>query len=61
MICEEAGEDTHVVLVLDGAGWHKSKGLVVPASMTLLFLPPLLTGVDADGAGLAVDAAARPE
>lgn len=40
MIAEEAGDDVHVVLVLDGAGWHKAKGLVVPDSMTLLFLPP---------------------
>lgn len=40
MICEEAGEDTHVVLVLDGAGWHKAKALKVPTNMTLLFLPP---------------------
>ena len=40
MICEEAGEDRHVVLVLDGAGWHHSKSLVVPKDMTLLFLPP---------------------
>lgn len=40
MIFEEAGADTHVVLVLDGAGWHKSNDLVVPDSMTLLFLPP---------------------
>lgn len=40
MIADEAGEDTHVVLVLDGAGWHKAKDLKVPASMTLLFLPP---------------------
>ena len=40
MICEEAGEDTHVVLVLDGAGWHKANALVVPTNMTLLFLPP---------------------
>lgn len=40
MICEGAGEDTHVVLVLDGAGWHKAKDLVVPTNMTLLFLPP---------------------
>jgi len=40
MICEEAGDDTHVVLVLDGAGWHKARGLVVPTNMTLLFLPP---------------------
>jgi len=40
MIAAEAGEDVHVVLVLDGAGWHKAKDLVVPESMTLLFLPP---------------------
>jgi len=40
MIAEEAGEGTHVVLVLDGAGWHVAKSLRVPESMTLLFLPP---------------------
>jgi len=40
MIAEEAGGETHVVLVLDGAGWHKAKALVVPMNMTLLFLPP---------------------
>ena len=40
MIAQEAGPDTHVVLVLDGAGWHKAKALKVPASMTLLLLPP---------------------
>ena len=40
MIAEEAGDDVHVVLVLDGAGWHVSKKLRVPSSMTLLFLPP---------------------
>jgi len=40
MIAEQAGEEVHVVLVLDGAGWHKAKDLVVPDSMTLLFLPP---------------------
>ena len=40
MIAEAAGEKKHVVLVLDGAGWHKSNDLVVPETMTLLFLPP---------------------
>jgi len=40
MIAEEAGDDVHGVLVLDGAGWHQSNDLKVPASMTLLFLPP---------------------
>lgn len=40
MIAEEAGEDVHVVLALDGAGWHRANDLRVPDSMTLLFLPP---------------------
>jgi transposase len=40
MIAEEAGDGMHVVLVLDGAGWHKANDLSVPDSMTLLFLPP---------------------
>lgn len=40
MIAEQAGVGVHVVLVLDGAGWHKAGALVVPASMTLLYLPP---------------------
>ena len=30
----------HIVLVLDQAGWHGSKGLILPAGMTLLPLPP---------------------
>ena len=40
MIAEEAGDGVHVVLVLDGAGWHVSNRLRVPSSMTLLLLPP---------------------
>ena len=36
----ELDPDAHAVLVLDGAGWHKAKGLVVPGNITLLFLPP---------------------
>ena len=39
-IGEAAGVGTHVVLVLDGAGWHGSRVLRVPANVTLLFLPP---------------------
>jgi transposase len=30
----------HAVLILDKAGWHISKGLVVPDNITLLILPP---------------------
>jgi transposase len=29
-----------VVLVLDGAGWHRAKALAVPANITLMYLPP---------------------
>jgi hypothetical protein len=29
----------HGVLLLDGAGWHKAKGLRVPANLTLVRLP----------------------
>jgi transposase len=32
--------DVHAALVLDGAGWHGSRGLVVPANLTLVPLPP---------------------
>jgi transposase len=38
-ISEEAGEDVHVVLVLDQAGWHVAKNLKVPKNITLLHLP----------------------
>jgi len=34
------GSNDHAVLVLDGAGWHRSKALKVPANVTLLVLPP---------------------
>ena len=30
----------HAVMVLDGAGWHGGKDLVVPDNITLLTLPP---------------------
>ena len=30
----------HAVLVLDGAGWHKSTDLLVPGNISLLMLPP---------------------
>jgi hypothetical protein len=31
---------THALLVLDRAGWHLSRDLVVPANLTLVHLPP---------------------
>jgi len=34
------GDDEHVALVLDRAGWHGAKTLGVPQSITLVPLPP---------------------
>lgn len=36
----DAGPHRHIVLVLDGAGWHTSKTLVIPEGIHLVFLPP---------------------
>jgi transposase len=33
-------EGVHVVMVLDGAGWHGKAALDVPAAITLVPLPP---------------------
>ncbi|SDY39953.1 transposase [Nitrosomonas sp. Nm33] len=30
----------HVIMILDGAGWHKSKDFDLPENIRLLFLPP---------------------
>ncbi len=32
--------DEHIVLIMDGAGWHKSKQLQLPDGITALLLPP---------------------
>lgn len=38
-ISEQAGQDVHVILVLNQAGWHIAKALEVPTNITLLHLP----------------------
>jgi transposase len=38
-LSERYAED-EIVLVLDGAGWHRSGGLVVPVNIRLICLPP---------------------
>ncbi len=35
-----AGRKRQIVLVLDNAGWHGPKGLLVPDGISLVFLPP---------------------
>ena len=32
--------DEFILMVMDGAGWHKAKALKVPGNMALIFLPP---------------------
>ena len=39
-IARAVAPGAHAVLVLDGAGWHGSRDLVVPDNITLLPLPP---------------------
>jgi transposase len=39
-ISSQVAADSHAVVILDGASWHKSHGLVVPGNITLLALPP---------------------
>jgi len=39
-ISSQVAADGHAVVILDGAGWHRSHGLVVPGNITLLPLPP---------------------
>ena len=36
----ELPEGKHAVMVLDGAGWHRSKELQIPPNVSLLRLPP---------------------
>ena len=39
-IARAVAPGAHAILVLDGAGWHSSKTLAVPANISLLPLPP---------------------
>ena len=32
--------DDYLIIVVDGASWHKAKGLYIPDNIRLLFLPP---------------------
>ena len=40
MLSNELGANDHAVLILDRAGWHRSKRPRVPENITLLYLPP---------------------
>lgn len=40
MLGDELGPDDHAVLIMDQAGWHKARALVVPDAITILYMPP---------------------
>jgi transposase len=40
MMSAELGPREHAMLIMDHAGWHKSKNLRVPDNITVLYLPP---------------------
>ena len=39
-IGEQVPAGRHALVVLDGAGWHRSKALEIPDNVSLLRLPP---------------------
>lgn len=39
-ISGQVSPGAHALLVLDGAGWHSSTGLIIPPNISLLPLPP---------------------
>ncbi len=45
-------EDVHVVIVLDGAGWHDPRALDIPDNLTLVFQPPTVpNSIPSSGCG----------
>ncbi len=40
MLAAEVKADEHVVLIMDQAGWHKSRAMKLPDCVTVLLLPP---------------------
>ncbi|HBS28806.1 MAG TPA: IS630 family transposase, partial [Phycisphaerales bacterium] len=40
MLSDELDERDHAVLIMDQAGWHKAKKLIVPDNITVLYPPP---------------------
>src|SRR5438067_13746671 len=55
-ISSQVADDAHALVILDGAGWHRSQGLVVPGNITLLELPPLQPGAQPGRTDLALSA-----
>ncbi len=39
-ISEHVRKNCHAIVIIDGAGWHKSNDLQIPDNITLIKLPP---------------------
>ena len=39
-LSKEIKPHRHIVLIVDGAGWHSTEDLIIPSNITLYFLPP---------------------
>lgn len=39
MMCKEL-EGKEIIIVMDGAGWHRSKSLEIPKNIEIMYLPP---------------------
>ena len=48
-IARAVAPGTHAVLLLDQAGWHMTRKLVIPANITLLPLPARSPELNPDG------------
>lgn len=40
ILSREVDRDDHIILIMDQAGWHRSKALRLPGNITVLYLPP---------------------
>jgi len=40
MLSRKLRKNDQAVLIMDQAGWHKAKRLVIPANITVLYPPP---------------------
>ena len=55
-ISSQVAADAHAVVILDGAGWHRSQGLGVPGKYHLVGAAALQPGAQSGRAGLALSA-----
>lgn len=39
-LSQSLDKNIHIIMFVDGAGWHSSEEIVIPSNITLYFLPP---------------------